>query len=75
MQICSYTYIYKFVCGELLVDSIFLLLDMDGRNLLLILLLELWHLENVSACTILVLLMLKLRQIRDHRIALDKPCY
>ena len=32
-------------------------------------------LENVSACTIFVLLMLKLRQRRDHRIALDNRSF
>lgn len=47
---------------------------MDGRKLLLVLLLELWHLESMSACT-LILMMLKLRQRQHEQRALDNRSF
>ncbi|XP_034219068.1 uncharacterized protein LOC117630461 [Prunus dulcis] len=44
---------------------------MDRRKILLILLLELWHLETTCACTILVLMMLKLRRRHIERRSLN----
>ncbi|XP_021814307.1 protein ALP1-like isoform X2 [Prunus avium] len=44
---------------------------MDRRKILLILLLELWHLETMCACTILVLMMLKSRRRHIERCSLN----
>ena len=43
---------------------------MDQRRILLILLLEMWHLETMCACTILVLMMLK--NMRRNRRLLER---
>ena len=48
---------------------------MDRRKILLIFLLELWHLETMCACTILVLMMLKSRRRHIERRSLNNRSF